>query len=78
MSKSNPKKVKYDIYKERFSYKEVSKEAGCKGIVQKNSCPAIRVVSQGADHPLIALSQCAQCRREHNLTAYTKTNGKQL
>ena len=55
------------IYTENFSYKLSSKEAGCTGIIEKKLCPAVRVTSQGAGHPLIALSQCAQCRREHNL-----------
>ena len=66
------------IYNENFSYKTASKEAHCEGVVEKKCCPAIRVTSQGAGHPLIALSQCAQCRREHNLAAYAKTKGKQL
>lgn len=61
------KHTRMNIYSENFSYKLASKEAHCKGVVEKKMCPAVRVTSQGAGHPLIALSQCAQCRREHNL-----------
>ncbi len=57
-------KVVYNIYSEKFSYAQASKDSNCEGVVEKKKCPALMAQRQGAGHPLIPLGICAGCRKD--------------